>query len=50
VLGQVIDTPRMLSDEPPSDPFVAGYLGYRWNPVGSVTEWRQRKLAGLKHS
>lgn len=54
IMGQVIDTPRMLErmlgTSAPSDPFVAGYLGYRWNPVENVTEWRRRKLAAIRRA
>ena len=46
VLGQQIDIPAMLGSVPPDDPWLAGYLGYRWNPVPSVKEWRLRKLQG----
>jgi ectoine hydroxylase-related dioxygenase (phytanoyl-CoA dioxygenase family) len=47
IMGQVIDIPRMLGEPLPSDSFVAGYLGYRWNPVENVSEWRRRKLATI---
>ncbi len=44
IMGQVIDIPRMLGSNVPIEPFVAGYLGYRWNPFESVTDWRRKKL------
>jgi ectoine hydroxylase-related dioxygenase (phytanoyl-CoA dioxygenase family) len=47
IMGQVIDVPRMLGDDAPLDPFVAGYLGYRWNPAESVANWRRKKLAAI---
>jgi ectoine hydroxylase-related dioxygenase (phytanoyl-CoA dioxygenase family) len=47
IMGQVIDTPRMLGGPTPTDPFVAGYLGYRWNPAESVAAWRGRKLDAI---
>jgi ectoine hydroxylase-related dioxygenase (phytanoyl-CoA dioxygenase family) len=47
IMGQMIDIPRMLGAEAPRDAFVAGYLGYRWNPVESVADWRRKKLAAI---
>ena len=46
ILSQPVDIPAMMAREPPSDPWLAGYLGYRWNPMRSVTEWRLSKLDG----
>ncbi|MBV9860260.1 MAG: phytanoyl-CoA dioxygenase family protein [Alphaproteobacteria bacterium] len=45
ILSQPVDIPRMLGREAPQDPWLAGYLGYRWNPVRDVREWRLRKIA-----
>jgi len=45
ILGQQVDIPAMLAREAPDDPLAAGYLGYRWNPVADVRNWRLRKLA-----
>lgn len=44
ILAQAVDIPNMRRGTAPSDPFVAGYLGYRWNPAPSVAEWRQKKI------
>lgn len=44
ILTQQICIPSMLAQPPPDDPWLAGYLGYRWNPVSSVRDWRLRKL------
>lgn len=44
ILAQAVDIPNMRKKSTPSDPFVAGYLGYRWNPAPSVAEWRQKKI------
>ena len=49
ILAQQVDIPAMMARPAPADPWLAGYLGYRWNPVGDVATWRRRKieLAGL---
>ena len=26
-----------------ADPFLSGYLGYRWNPAADVRDWRGRR-------
>ena len=39
-LAQQIDIPHALGREAITDPFLAGYLGYRWGPAGSVGTWR----------
>jgi ectoine hydroxylase-related dioxygenase (phytanoyl-CoA dioxygenase family) len=44
ILAQAVDIPNMRRKSTPLDPFVAGYLGYRWNPAPSVAEWRQKKI------
>jgi ectoine hydroxylase-related dioxygenase (phytanoyl-CoA dioxygenase family) len=44
ILSQPIDIPAMMRRPPPSDPWLAGYLGYRWNPKRDVREWRLSKL------
>jgi len=43
ILCQQIDIPSMLRDAPPEDPWLAGYLGFRWNPAESVRRWRLSK-------
>jgi ectoine hydroxylase-related dioxygenase (phytanoyl-CoA dioxygenase family) len=48
ILGQQVDLPAVLGQAPPEDPWLAGYLGYRWNPVADVRNWRLRKLAHLR--
>ncbi len=45
ILSQQIDIPTMLARPEPADAWLAGFLGYRWNPVQSVRSWRLRKLA-----
>ena len=45
ILGQQVDIPAMLDREPPADPWLAAYLGYRWNAVKDVASWRLRKIA-----
>lgn len=47
ILAQQISIPSMMND-PPEDPFLRGYLGYRWSPSPSVQAWRQSKLAALE--
>jgi ectoine hydroxylase-related dioxygenase (phytanoyl-CoA dioxygenase family) len=44
ILSQPVDIPAMLDRNPPQDPWLAGYFGYRWNPVRSVRDWRLRKI------
>jgi hypothetical protein len=44
ILCQQIDIPSMLHDSPPEDLWLAGYLGFRWNPAESVRKWRLNKL------
>jgi ectoine hydroxylase-related dioxygenase (phytanoyl-CoA dioxygenase family) len=48
IMGQTFDIPAMLG--PSRRPLAAceeEYLGYRWNPVRSVTEWRLKKLSQM---
>jgi len=45
ILAQQVDIPAMLNRAAPSDPWLAGYLGYRWNPVKDVAAWRRRKIS-----
>jgi ectoine hydroxylase-related dioxygenase (phytanoyl-CoA dioxygenase family) len=45
ILAQVVDIPAMLDREPPADPWLAGYLGYRWNPTRDVAAWRRQRIA-----
>lgn len=45
MLAQQVDIPAMLKRPAPQDPWLAGYLGYRWNPAPDVDEWRRRKIA-----
>jgi ectoine hydroxylase-related dioxygenase (phytanoyl-CoA dioxygenase family) len=48
ILGQQIDIPAMLGKAAPADPWLAGFLGYRWNPAASVLEWRGRRIAAAE--
>lgn len=44
-MAQQIDMPRLLLQhgfDHSADPFLARYLGYRWNPAPDVTVWRQQ--------
>jgi len=43
ILAQAIDLPAALARRPPDDPWLAAYLGYRWNPAPDAREWRLRK-------
>ena len=43
-LGQQIDLPRMLDGAYADDPFLARYLGYKWNPAPSLNEWRRSRM------
>jgi ectoine hydroxylase-related dioxygenase (phytanoyl-CoA dioxygenase family) len=45
VLAQQVDIPAMLDREAPADPWLAGYLGYRWNPTRDVSAWRRQRIA-----
>jgi ectoine hydroxylase-related dioxygenase (phytanoyl-CoA dioxygenase family) len=45
ILAQQVDIPAMLDREAPGDPWLAGYLGYRWNPPRDVAAWRRQKMA-----
>ncbi len=47
ILAQQVDIPAMLDREPPDDPWLAAYLGYRWNAVKDVASWRRRKIAQI---
>jgi ectoine hydroxylase-related dioxygenase (phytanoyl-CoA dioxygenase family) len=45
-MAQQIDLPSALESagiEPPDDPAVRKYLGYRWSPARDVTDWRTRR-------
>jgi hypothetical protein len=35
----------MLGRDAPADPWLAGYLGYRWNPMRDVSAWRRQRIA-----
>jgi hypothetical protein len=48
ILSQQIDIPRSLNGKWADDPFLAKYLGYRWNPKPTVVDWRRAKLEGPK--
>lgn len=48
ILNQQIDIPRMLGGTAPAESWLAGYLGYRWNPAADVKNWRLEKLAQLR--
>jgi Phytanoyl-CoA dioxygenase (PhyH) len=44
-MGQQIDLPRFLDtrgSDHRNDPFLARYLGYRWNPASDGREWRRK--------
>jgi ectoine hydroxylase-related dioxygenase (phytanoyl-CoA dioxygenase family) len=43
ILSQQIDIPSMLRGVAPDDAWLAGYLGFRWNPAESVRQWRLKK-------
>lgn len=43
ILAQAIDLPAALGRQPPPDPWLAAYLGYRWNPAPDARAWRLRK-------
>jgi hypothetical protein len=45
ILAQQVDIAAMLDRPPPTDPWLAGYLGYRWNPKTDVSAWRRQKIA-----
>jgi ectoine hydroxylase-related dioxygenase (phytanoyl-CoA dioxygenase family) len=45
ILAQQVDMPSMLGRDAPSDPWLAGYLGYRWNPTRDVAAWRRQRIA-----
>lgn len=45
ILAQQVDIPAMLNREPPEDPWLQGFLGYRWNPTRNVAEWRRQRIA-----
>lgn len=47
-MAQQIDLPAALAGagiEPPGDPAVRKYLGYRWSPARDVADWRGRRRA-----
>jgi ectoine hydroxylase-related dioxygenase (phytanoyl-CoA dioxygenase family) len=45
ILAQQVDIPAMLDREAPTDAWLAGYLGYRWNPPRDVAAWRRQRIA-----
>ncbi len=45
ILAQQVDIPAMLDAPAPADPWLAGYLGYRWNPMRDVSAWRRHRIA-----
>jgi hypothetical protein len=45
ILAQQVDIPTMLGRDAPADPWLAGYLGYRWNPMRDVSAWRRQRIA-----
>jgi ectoine hydroxylase-related dioxygenase (phytanoyl-CoA dioxygenase family) len=45
ILAQQVDIPSMLASPAPADPWLAGYLGYRWNPKGDVSGWRRQRMS-----
>ncbi|MGH8295389.1 MAG: phytanoyl-CoA dioxygenase family protein [Steroidobacteraceae bacterium] len=47
-MAQQIDLPSALASsgiDPPGDPAIKKYLGYRWSPARDVTDWRTRRTA-----
>jgi ectoine hydroxylase-related dioxygenase (phytanoyl-CoA dioxygenase family) len=44
ILAQQVDIPSMLGAEPPADPWLSAYLGYRWKPPADVAAWRRQKI------
>jgi ectoine hydroxylase-related dioxygenase (phytanoyl-CoA dioxygenase family) len=44
ILAQQISIPDMLAGAYADDPFLARYLGYRWKPQPSVSQWRLQRL------
>lgn len=45
-MAQQIDLPSALARagvEPPGEPAIRKYLGYRWSPARDVTDWRARR-------
>lgn len=44
ILNQQVNIPAMLQRDPPDDPWTAAYLGYRWQAVPDVTEWRRKRI------
>jgi ectoine hydroxylase-related dioxygenase (phytanoyl-CoA dioxygenase family) len=47
ILSQQISIPDMLQGRFQDDPFLARYLGYRWNPRPGVRPWRMQRLHNL---
>jgi hypothetical protein len=45
ILAQQVDIPSMLARDAPDDAWLAGYLGYRWNPTRDVSAWRRARIA-----
>jgi ectoine hydroxylase-related dioxygenase (phytanoyl-CoA dioxygenase family) len=43
-MNQQIDIARGAQGRWSEDPFLAEYLGYRWNPKSDVASWRREKL------
>lgn len=41
LLVQQIDLPRLLNGRYSGDPFLRRFLGYQWNPAGTVAAWRK---------
>ena len=50
LLAPQANIPALLNRPAPDDPWLAAYLGYRWTPMTSVTEWRRRRLDVLPES
>jgi ectoine hydroxylase-related dioxygenase (phytanoyl-CoA dioxygenase family) len=44
ILTQQIDMPRLLEGRHADDEFLRRYLGYQWNPAGSVAAWRRQRV------
>jgi ectoine hydroxylase-related dioxygenase (phytanoyl-CoA dioxygenase family) len=44
ILNQQVNIPAMLHSAAPDDPWTASYLGYRWQAVRDVADWRRRRI------
>jgi len=44
ILCQQFSLPAVLDQPAPSDPRLAGYLGYRWSAATSIAGWRKARI------